>query len=427
MHLNLLDINKFIEKNELLEVKSFRIPSKQYDPDGLWSEVIFGSIGSRMRSEKFGYIDLKATVIHPLVYDMSITVSEETSKIVREKQKYVVKNKKFVEDDTGETGVSFLIRSYRDVDFTTFCHKHKKDVAKFIEKNKDIILIDKFLVTPAANRDIDIYSQNKKIINDEINDLYSKLLIYIMQLSGIPEIDEITIKKIQIQLTIITSFITKKKLGGKTGILKGTMLKKTIDYSSRLVLTNSPNINLGEIGLPWHTLVAIYEPFVINKIFNDPNNDDFLLVVKLFMNVDHFDAATFSKFVKDLIKNPDVVTPDIKAGFINILNQFLDEQVVLCKRDPVDQRNNWFAAKPIITEGRVAFVNTLDLKPIGGDSDGDTVAITPLFCEESKKEANEKMNPKYSKSKWNSVVSNNDIIYEITLDALSTIYLATSK
>ena len=367
MFLQLLNIERFINENKLLEVKSYRIPFKSYDEDGLWSEVIFGPLGSKTRSERFGYIDLKNTFIHPIVFNMLETVSDETSRIIKEKGRFIVENKKYVEDINGESGIDFLIRTLPEVKLTTFCHSHKRENADYIDSNLKHILINKFLVTPAANRDVNIFSSSGKLEVEEINNLYSKLLIFIQQLTGIPEIDGIINKKIQLQLINLISHIKKIKMTGKKGLFRGTMLKKSLDYTTRLVLTNDPDIELGKIGLPWHTLVAIFEPFVVYHLFKKEQNLEIVMALQNYTKAETFDYNEFSKFVKDLIINPDIIPQNIKSALISVLNQFLPDQVVMCKRDPVVQRKSWFSATPVITEGRVAYVNSMDLGPLGGD------------------------------------------------------------
>jgi len=368
MLLQLLNIERFITENKLMEVKSFRIPFKKYDDDGLWSEVIFGPIGSKSRSEKFAYIDLKQTFIHPIVFDMIATISDETSKIVREKGRYIVKDGRYIEDAGGETGITFLINTFNDVKFSSFCHNHKKDSAQYIDDTKKFILINKFLVSPAANRDIDIYNfKGGKLEKEKINELYSKLIIYVQQLTRINELDNITVRKIQMELNDIVDYFKKVKMTGKKGLFRGTMLKKSMDYSTRLVLTNDSNIPMGYIGLPWHALVAIFEPFMIHHLFKKEQNLEVLLAVQSYTGQERTDYNGFSNFVKDLIKNPDIIPTNLKIGLSNVLNQFLSDSVVMCKRDPVVQRKSWFSATPIITEGRVAYVNSMDLGPLGGD------------------------------------------------------------
>lgn len=428
MFLQLLNIERFITENKLMEVKSFRIPFKKYDEDGLWSEVIFGPVGSKSRGERFAYIDLKQKFIHPIVFDMITTVSDETSKITREKGRYIIKDGKYVEDASGETGIAFLIKTFNDIKFSSFCHTHKQDIAEYLDNSKPFILIDKFVVSPAAHRDIDIYNfKGGKLEKEIINELYTKLIIYIQQITSIEELDTITIRKIQGQLNDIVDYFKKKKMTGKKGLFRGTMLKKSMDYSTRLVLTNDSNIPLGYIGLPWHALIAVLEPFMIHHLFKKEENIEVLLAVQHYTGQEKLDYNGFSNFVKELIRNPDVIPNNLRIGLTNVLNQFLSDMVVVCKRDPVTQRKSWFSATPMITEGRVAYVNSVDLGPIGGDSDGDTVAVLPVFTDEAKEEVQQKMNPAVNKSKWKDVSSYSKIIYSPSLDAISAIYSATEK
>ena len=59
MKLQLLDINGFIQKNNCKEVLNSKITPRGADPQSLWSETIFGTIGSRDRRTQYGYIQLK--------------------------------------------------------------------------------------------------------------------------------------------------------------------------------------------------------------------------------------------------------------------------------------------------------------------------------------------------------------------------------
>ena len=80
MRLNLLDINKYIQTKNVKEVKStaiFAPGGTNFDPNGRWSEEIFGRVGSKERKERFGYIDLRTKIINPTVYSIILTCSPE--------------------------------------------------------------------------------------------------------------------------------------------------------------------------------------------------------------------------------------------------------------------------------------------------------------------------------------------------------------
>jgi DNA-directed RNA polymerase beta' subunit len=366
--IKLLDIELFIGKNNCLEVKNAKLPSEKtgYDPLSLYSELIFGSYGSQERKTRFGYINLNCKIIHPIVYDMVKTISEETSRIIYRKRKYIIKNNQFVENAAGETGLSFLIENFANVDFTKFCKKEKIDAARFIEKYKKIIIINKWLVIPAGYRDINYRDKTSIKIISKINEFYKDLLFVISQLSGEKDFDEIFIERIQYKTYQITDWFKKEKLAGKSGMFRGTMMKKRMDFTSRLVLLSSPELEMGEIGIPWHTAMAIFEPIFSYNLFK--KNVQVLEDIKQYLETNDFGQDDFDKFVRDIISNPDSIPDSLKEQLIPIAKEIVKDQIVIVKRDPVTDRNSYFAAVPKITPGRVAYVNSLQLKPLGGDT-----------------------------------------------------------
>jgi DNA-directed RNA polymerase beta' subunit len=425
MFLELLNIENFIKSNNVLEVKSGKYPSsKGYDEDGLWSETIFGKLGTRNRKQQFGYVDLKTNFIHPVVFKLLRSSSDSISKIIREKAKYKITNKSLVEDNiNGETGLSFLIREFENIDFRLNSHSDKKQESEFIESNKKIILINKFLILPAGDRDINLNDLNSIAKTSEINEVYRSLLFQISSLSGNEDLDNLVKNNIQNQLMKISDFIRDRYLKGKKGLIRNNMMKKSMDFTLRIVLTSSPNVPLGSISIPWHSALAIFEPLVSYNLFKKEN--DILPDIQSFAQKEFFDTHDLIKFFDDLVKNPTNVPPSLKTKLFNLITEITKDQVVLCKRDPVLQRNSYFSAHVLIHDGRVAILNSLDLPQLGADCDGDTVAIIPIFTEEAKKEALDNMNPYYTKSKLTDSKSISNVLYAPTLDAIATIYRAT--
>lgn len=365
MKLNILNIDKFIQKNNCKEVKNAKVNPKGFDPESLWSESIFGPVGSRTRRTQFGYIQLRSNIIHPIIFDMLKVCSEQTSRIINKKTTYIVSNKVYVEDPSGETGISFLIKTLDDIDLQLMAKKEKLDSASFIESNKKQILIDKFIVIPASYRDIDLSKKDAMQMQSEVNVIYKDILYINNQLSGDLYLDEILIEKLQYNLNkLITWF--QYQLKGKKGVLRGNMLKKRMDYTSRLVCVTNQEIPLGYIGIPWHTTLAIFEPlFTFYCYKKDPVIlDD----IKAFLKKDELDFNDFLKFIQDFTAIPQIVPPDLQQKLSAIASKIIEDQSVMFKRDPVTHRNSWSAAHPIITTGRVVQVNALDLEPLQGDS-----------------------------------------------------------
>jgi len=365
MKLTILDIDKFIQKNNCKEVKNAKVSPKGFDPESLWSENIFGPIGSRIRRTQFGYIQLKSNIIHPVIFNILKVCSEQTSKIINKKATYIVSDKVYVEDPSGETGISFLIRTLNEVDLQLMSKKEKLDSANFIEINKKKILIDKFIVIPASYRDIDLSKKDSMQMQSEVNTIYKDILYINSQLSGDIYLDEILIDKLQYNLNKLVTWF-QHQLKGKKGILRGNMLKKRMDYTSRLVCVTNQEIPLGYIGIPWHTTLAIFEPlFTFYCYKKDPT---ILEDIKSFLKKDILDFNDFLKFIQDFTAIPQIVPPELQHKLTDIATKIIEGQSVVFKRDPVTHRNNWSSAHPIITSGRVVQVNALDLEPFQGDS-----------------------------------------------------------
>lgn len=330
MKLQLLDINKFIEKNKCGEVTNSKVTPKGFEIGSLWDERIFGNVGSRDRKNKFGYIQLKTKLIHPVVYNTLKVCSETTSKIIDKKASYIVSNKQYIEDDHGETGISFLIRTLPEIDLQLMSKKEKIGNSSFLEANKFNILIDKFVVIPASYRDIDISKKDSMQMMSEINNLYKDILYINSQLSGDEFLDMILIEKLQNSLNKLVTWL-QAQLKGKKGVLRGSMLKKRMDYSTRLVCTTDQDIPLGYIGLPWHTVLAIYEPlFTFHCYKKDPA---ILEDIKGFLQKESLDFNDFIKFVQDFTIHPQIVPADLQAKLELVAQEVVKDQIVMFKRD----------------------------------------------------------------------------------------------
>jgi len=150
-----MDINTFIERRKIGQVKSARIEGRggKLDPDGLFSEQIFGRVGSPIRKSTFGYIDLNINIIHPEVWDIIMGLNPAIGKIVLSKKKFFINEKGDLEESPnqffGLSGIKDLIDNWDKLNLTVVGKKHPEDV-KFLKKNRSRIFIDKILVLPAG-------------------------------------------------------------------------------------------------------------------------------------------------------------------------------------------------------------------------------------------------------------------------------------
>jgi len=427
MKLNLLDTNAYVSRNKCQQVSStniYALTGHKFDPNGLWSEEIFGRIGSNDRKTKFGYVDLTCRILNPVVYGIVVGMAPEIRHIVMESKRYEFEKNKFKEVEVGQTGITFLMSILDDIDFEKICKPTKVDAAKFLNKNRKLITIEKYLVLPAGIRDLSLHQTKGKQFSSEVNELYEKLIMLVSQkgLQDDSDMGAVFISYIQKTTLAIYKWI-QSKVKGKQGLFQGSMLKKTLDFSARVVAISDPNIPLGTIGVPWHIVLTLYQPFFINRVYK---NEDVQILIAEFMEceLDEINDHKIQEFNQRVNKRPRKITGDLKDQLMNIARDITEGKDILCKRDPVVSRNSYYSASiEVLDKGRAAVVNSLSVTPQGLDFDGDTIALIPVFTNEALKEAT-KLNPAKSKSAWMDPISSGHH-YPLTLDPVSTIYAAT--
>jgi len=106
LELDLLVLRKD-EVKKLLPVTTSLIFDKngnEFNTKGLFSNEIFGPIGSEERYDKISYINLKTPILHPAAFDILIGYNSLYTDIINGKRyaKFNSKSKKFEEVDMSE-------------------------------------------------------------------------------------------------------------------------------------------------------------------------------------------------------------------------------------------------------------------------------------------------------------------------------------
>ena len=178
-NIDLLALNK--DKVKLLgEVKSAQIleaSSHDFKSDGLFSTSIFGQVGSSERQVKFGYIDLKYPILHPLVYSQYCELSKLYADILNGKAraKFDSKLGNFIPDPEGETGYTFFTKHLKNLKLDSRASDKRDYKIKLVIKgSQPEYLTSKWLVIPAGLRDYHV-DENGRPTEDEVNNLYRRL------------------------------------------------------------------------------------------------------------------------------------------------------------------------------------------------------------------------------------------------------------
>ena len=248
-NIQIMDVDDFIQRHSLLPVTStaiFETGTKRFHPDGLYSEAIFGQVGSRDRLVRKGYIDLHTDIVTPHLYKQLISLRSYYKDIISGKAyaKFDPEIKDLILVDPDEpgadTGFQFFVKSLPKISFARTDSVKRTDKIDLLEKYRDRLIIDKLIVLPAGIRDVKI--TDDYISPEEINKFY----VAILQLaSGLPsnKSDEPlydTIRfQIQTKVMAIYDYITTL-IDGKSGFAQGKFAARKLTYGTRNVITALP-------------------------------------------------------------------------------------------------------------------------------------------------------------------------------------------
>ena len=374
--LKVLNINKIIKENDILEVTSRISFNKENEPEkeGLYSPIVFGTTSKEI-SKNFGYIKLNAKILHPAILNSLIKVDTIFKKIIYGTDKVALENGVISLHENGSTGIGWLFNVFDKIDFTKYDNPKKKNlISYFTELSRDEAFIDKYLVIPPKFRMFT--EEHGRKIEDELTMLYKALLglVDIGQAdTGLMQhILKNSNKDLEIQKAVLEIYnFFLERLEKKGGQFRSTLVSKRVDNNTRLVANARPDIPFDCVGLPWHVLLNVFDVFVIAYLIHDTEDQ---YAKKL--GVSNFSNDKLGKHFDYIYRNADTYTeanPGKRELWVLLLKDLFElhpELKVLTKRDPAWDKNSYHALYPLIipTNSYHIIVNSLIYKPMGGDS-----------------------------------------------------------
>ena len=285
-NVSIIDPDEYIQRKECLPITSYAMyesSTERFDPDGLYSEVIFGQLGSKERFIRRGYIDLHTKLITPHLYKQIVTLKSYYKEVLAGKQyayydkdlKDLVRTTK--DDPNGDTGYQFFCSVYPKLKFSETDSTKRSTKIELLDKYADRIFMSKYIVIPAAIRDVKIKDGRPE--SEAINKLYLGLLSLSSAIP--PEAGEDVVYdsiRYQMQLKVqqIYEYILNI-LNGKTGFNQAKYARRYIVYGSRNVITapqmirvqspTSPNMmKADELEIPTFQALKALTPVAINRL-----------------------------------------------------------------------------------------------------------------------------------------------------------------
>jgi DNA-directed RNA polymerase II subunit RPB1 len=158
----------------------------------------------------------------------------------------------------------------------------------------------------------------------------------------------------------------QERLNGKTGRVRGNLMGKRVDYSSRSVITADPNISIRQLGVPLKIAMNLTYPVTVNE-----RNQKYLL--KLVRNgPDVYPGAKIleRKSGENIsLKYVDRDSLELHIGD-RVHRHMVDGDAVLFNRQPTLHRMSMMChIAKIMKEGNTFRMNVADTKPYNADFD----------------------------------------------------------
>jgi hypothetical protein len=288
---SILDMTSFVRQNNWGQVTSFltRLPSSsEFHPEGLFSEEIFGQIGTQSRMTQFGFIELNTSILAPELYKDLIRLGGISEQIMAGKiyAKFDEVKKTFIkttsDDPDGNTGFTFFMTHYRDASFVHSESDSRNAKINLLDKFRLSGIWEQFPVIPAGIRDIDLSADRPS--EDDINSIYRSIMSLATAIppkSNNPIYDSARYS-LQKKALEIYEYIANILLG-KRGLIQGSYGSRKIAFGTRNVITASSFDSVSPDHIQTHdpraTKVALFQTikgmtplikFNFAKLFIDP-------------------------------------------------------------------------------------------------------------------------------------------------------------
>ena len=365
----------------LKEVKSkdvYEQNSTVFKSDGLFSTEIFGNVGTPERLEKFGYIDLGVKVFHPLIFRHLINL-ESYYKGIIEGTQYAIwdeDSQNFIptSPDEGNTGFAFFVKYYDNIKFRETDSEIRQKRIEFIKRyNSKQVLLDKWLVIPAGLRERREL-ENGKVLEDEINNLYRKLLTVSATAKRFKIDDEdneyLDSVRYRVQKAVIDVYeYIENILSGKKGFIQGKWAKRALVYGTRNVITAIP-IKIKNNHQPnrprfTDTIIGLYQfskgilPVVIFQLRSRFLNDVFdISSNKVYL----YNKDTFKKELVEISEKTrsQWVTDD---GLEDTINKLIYDEIA---KSPIEVDNHYMFL--VYDDGEnIELIEDVDMLPYSYD------------------------------------------------------------
>ncbi len=239
-------------------------------PAGLFSSEIFGPIGMNDRYQRWGYINLKAEILHPHLYKDICSMNHFYESVISGKAlaTFDAATKSLIPavTDKSGTGYDFFMKHLPKIVFEKTTSAERDEKIALLNKHiqSGDYTTSALLVLPAGMRDIDTEQEHPTA--DEINDFYIKMLSISRTIDPLSYKVDAAIYDTQ-SIALLKCFTQLYEyilniLSGKNGFMYGKLYSRHLQMGTRNVASAMPirvtHADDESIGTQ-HTMVGMYQ------------------------------------------------------------------------------------------------------------------------------------------------------------------------
>jgi DNA-directed RNA polymerase II subunit RPB1 len=159
-----------------------------------------------------------------------------------------------------------------------------------------------------------------------------------------------------------------ERLNGKVGRVRGNLMGKRVDFSSRSVITADPNIGIRQLGVPKKIAMNLTYPVIVNA-----RNKDFLTQLVKNGPEKYPGAKILERKTGESISLRYVDRETLNINYDDIVHRhILDGDAILFNRQPTLHRMSMMShTVKVMERGNTFRMNVADTKPYNADFDGD--------------------------------------------------------
>lgn len=233
---------------EVTRTTLFINTGREIDPEGLYSQEIFGTVGTSERMNTMAYTSLYADLLHPRLYEYIVSLSSIYKKIMAGTAyaKFDATLGDFAPSDivNGETGYDFFMSHIHEVKFKETKSKRRQNKIDVLYKHikSGEYTNNKLLILPAGLRDFNV-EKSGSIKEDEINDLYRDVINSSNLMSNFIGADGAGSFKFKLQEKMNTLYKHVLTLiDGKKKLIQGEWASRAVEYRSRTVAVGTEDL-----------------------------------------------------------------------------------------------------------------------------------------------------------------------------------------